>query len=128
MAGPSNLQLSIERAREFYQDSPLLSRICWAHQLTVREFAAIFGISKSHAFEIIRHEKLPSLELAIRIARYWEVSVEELFGWRIDDDGARRPLVVIDPLTGQVRKLVGKDRTGAIELAMESKASCGDGE
>ena len=44
--------------------------------------------------------------------------VEELFGWRIDDDGARRPLLVIDPSTGQVRKLVGQNRTGAIDVAL----------
>ena len=84
----------------------------------VRDFAAIFKISKTHAAEIIAHRKLPDLELAVRISRYWEVEVEELFGWRIDDDGARRPLLVIDPSTGQVRKLVGQNRTGAIDVAL----------
>ena len=46
------------------------------------------------------------------------MTVEELFGWRVDDTGERRPLLVIDPLTGQARRLVGKDRVGAIELVM----------
>ena len=128
MAGKSNVQTAIERAREKYgEEAPLLQRVCAAHQISIRDFAAIFGISKTHAAEIIAHRKFPDLELAVRISRYWEVTVEELFGWRIDDDGARRPLLVIDPSTGQARKLVGQGRTGAIELAMEGKAGCGTG-
>ena len=129
MAGKSNIQAAIERAREKYGEHPtLLSRICQAHGISVRDFAVIFGISKTHAADVIGHKKLPSLELAVQISRYWEVTVEELFGWRIDDEGKRRPLLVIDQETGQVRKLVGKDRVGAVELAMESKVSCGGGE
>jgi transcriptional regulator with XRE-family HTH domain len=119
MAGKSNVQTAIERAREKYgEDPPLLQRVCLVHGISVRDFAAIFKISKTHAAEIIAHRKLPDLELAVRISRYWEVEVEELFGWRIDDDGARRPLLVIDPSTGQVRKLVGQNRTGAIDVAL----------
>ena len=130
MAGPSNIQVAIEKMRGVYEPEgcpPLLTWICKSHQITIRDFAAIFGISKSHAAEIINHQSFPSLELAVRISRYWECTVEELFGWRVDDDGARRPLLVVDVNTGQVRKLVGKDRVGAIELAVESKAGCGDG-
>lgn len=126
MAGKSNIQVTIEKAREFYGDSPLLARMASAHQITLRDFASIFGISKSLAGQVLNHETFPKLELAVRIARYFEVTVEELFGWRINDDGKRRPLLVIDQ--GQVRKLVGKDKTGAIELAMGKESGCGDGD
>jgi DNA-binding XRE family transcriptional regulator len=122
MAGPSNIQETNIRARAFYEQEgkpPLLALICQAHGITIRDFAKIFGISKSHAAEIIAHRKLPDLELAVRICRYWAVTVEELFSWRIDDTGERRPLLVIQ--NGQVRKLVGKDRVGAIELGCSQK-------
>jgi transcriptional regulator with XRE-family HTH domain len=126
MAGSSNIQHCNEKAREFYGDSPLLQRICTAHGITLRDFAAIFGIGKSLAGEILNHQTLPKLELAVQIARYFECTVEELFGWRIDDDGKRRPLLVIDQETGQVMKLVGKNRVGAIELAVGKESGCGD--
>ena len=125
MAVKSNTQICNEKARAYYQaqgQPPLLVQICAAHQVSIRDFAAIFGISKTYSAEIINHEKFPSLELAVRISRYWEVTVEDLFGWRIDDTGERRPLLVIDPATGKVRKLTQKEgRTGAIELALESR-------
>lgn len=122
MAGPTNIQVAIEKMRSFYEGgSPLLAWMCRAHQITIRDFAAIFKISKSHAAEIISHQVFPSLELAVRISRYYEVTVEELFGWRVDDTGERRPLLVIDPVTGEARKLVGKDKVGAIELGMEGR-------
>ena len=119
----SNVQTVNEKLRAVYQGQPpLLSQIAEAHGISVRDFASIFGIGKSHAAEILGHKVFPSLELALKISRYWEVSVEELFGWRVDDDGARRPLLVIDPGTGKARKLTKKQgRTGAIELAMEGK-------
>lgn len=122
----SNIQICNEKAREFYGDSPLLQRICTAHGITLRDFAAIFEISKSLAGEVLSHKALPKLELAVRVARYFGVTVEELFGWRIDDDGKRRPLLVIDQETGQVMKLVGKNRVGAIELAVGKESGCGD--
>ena len=129
MAGPSNLQVVNEALRVKYERDgmlPLLSRVARAHQISVRDFASIFGISKSVAAEILSEKKMPSLELAVRVSRYFEVTVEELFGWRIDDTGERRPLLVIDQ--GQVRKLVGKDKTGAIELAVGKESGCGDGD
>ena len=86
---------------------PLLSQLAALHQLSVREFAAIFGISKSYAEEILNHKKLPSLDLAIRIARYWEVSTDDLFGWRVDDDGSRRPLLI--EIKGEVVTLSSKN-------------------
>ena len=119
----SNVQTVNEKLRAVYQGQPpLLSRIAEAHGISIRDFAFIFGIGKSHAADILNHRVYPSLELALKISRYWEVTVEELFGWRVDDDGARRPLLVIDPGTGKARKLTKKQgRTGAIELAMEGK-------
>jgi transcriptional regulator with XRE-family HTH domain len=118
-----------EKARTIYEGSgqpPLLQQIAEAHGVSVRDFASIFGIGKSHASDVLNHKVFPSLELALKISRYWEVTVEELFGWRVDDDGARRPLVVIDPSTGKARKLTKKQgRTGAIELALEAN---GEGE
>ena len=92
----SNKQIALEKQRAAYDTLaiPLIAQLCRMHRVTVRDFASIFGISKSHAEEIMNHKKLPSLELAIRIARYWECSTDDLFGWRVDDDGARRPLLI----------------------------------
>ena len=104
----SNLQLRINAARHHYTglgQQPLLERICKVHGITQREFAAIFGISKAHAEAVIKHRTMPSLELGLQIARYWECTVEELFGWRVDDDKGRRPLIIKDPETGEVRRL-----------------------
>jgi len=111
MAEKSNIQVVNEKARAFYEaqgQPPLLSQICAMHNISVRDFAAIFEISKSQAQMIIAHKTFPSLELAVRIARYWECTVEEIFGWRIDDDGKRRPLLVVDRMTNTVRKLTNK--------------------
>lgn len=91
-------------------NKPLLAQLADLHQLSIRDFAAIFGISKSHAQEILSHETMPSLELAIRISRYWECSVEELFGWRVDDEGERRPLLVALPGTNQLVRLSSRNR------------------
>ncbi len=132
MAGPSNVQVCREKAREFYGSRnmlPLLAHIAEVHGLTVREFGAIFGIKKSYACELLNERCFPPLELALRIALYFELTVEELFGWRLDDGGERRPLLVIDPQTQQVVKLVGPNRRGAIELAVEeSDGNTGDQE
>lgn len=109
----TNLQIGIEKCRAVYENlaRPLLSQLASVHNLTVREFASIFEISKSHAEEILNHKKLPALDLALRIARYWECSVEELFGWRVDDEGSRRPLLIELPGANQVVRLSSKDRT-----------------
>lgn len=83
-------------ARAVYEQCPrpLLAQIAEIHGFSHRQFAAIFGISKSYAEELLNHKKYPDMELGIRIARYFEVTVEEMFGWRIDDDGMRRPLLI----------------------------------
>jgi DNA-binding XRE family transcriptional regulator len=124
MAGKSSLQICNEKCRAIYEgDSqpPLLLQVCMVHGISCRDFASIFGVGKSHASDVLNHKVFPSLELALKISRYWEVTVEELFGWRVDDDGARRPLVVIDPSTGKALKLTKhRGRTGAIELAMKA--------
>ena len=92
----TNVQEVIEKQRAVYEtlSRPLSSQLASMHKITVRGFADIFGISKSHAEDILSHRKMPSVELAFRIARYYEVSVDELFGWRVDDTGERCPLVV----------------------------------
>lgn len=97
--GKTNLQITVERERAVYTSMPrpLLSQLCRIHGLSVRDFASIFQISKSHAEEVLNHKKYPSLDLAFKIARYWETDVDTLFGWMFDDDGQRRPLVVEIP-------------------------------
>ena len=64
------------------------------HGLTIREFAEVFEISKNHAEAVLKHRTSPSLELAFQIARYFDLKVDELFGWMVDDTGNRRPLVL----------------------------------
>jgi transcriptional regulator with XRE-family HTH domain len=92
----TNLQIGLEQQRAVYFSlpRPLLSQIAQAHGISVRDFAAIFEISKSHAEEIMSHDKMPSLALALKITRYFECTVEEMFGWLLDDTGDRRPLLV----------------------------------
>lgn len=107
----SNLQVSIEKQRAVYNHlrRTLLAQLLRTHNLTIREFAEICGISKSYAQQIVNHEKFPSLELGIKISRYFECTVEELFGWRVDDSGERRPLIVELPHKVLIR-LKAKDR------------------
>lgn len=92
----TNIQVWIDQERAIYCGlrKPLLAQLAMIHKVTVREFASIFGISKSNAQEILAHRKDPSLLLAFKIARYFEVSVDELFGWNYGDTGDRRPLVI----------------------------------
>lgn len=103
----TNIQIGNEKARAVYGQCPrpLLAQLCELHDISIREFAAIFGVSKSYAEEIVNHKKFPPLDVAFRIARYWECSVEELFGWRVDDDGIRRPLIAKAPQTGKFIRL-----------------------
>ena len=103
----TNIQLGVEKERAVYTSMPrpLLAQLCLLHGLSIRDFAQIFEISKSHAQEILNHQKMPSLELAFRIARYFECTTDELFGWMVDDDGMRRPLLVEIPGKGEVWRL-----------------------
>jgi DNA-binding XRE family transcriptional regulator len=79
------------------------------YRLTIREFAEIFGISKAHAEAILKEKKAPSLELAFRISRYFGVKVDELFGWRFDDDGNRHSLVA--EINGELVTIPESDHT-----------------
>jgi transcriptional regulator with XRE-family HTH domain len=115
----TNLQIGIEQQRAVYSHlrKPLLLQMAQLHQLTVRDIAEIFGIARSHAENILNHRKQPSLELALRLARYFEVTVDDLFGWMYDDDGIRRPLLIELPGTGQVARLKASDKNaGTLEM------------
>jgi DNA-binding XRE family transcriptional regulator len=112
MEGKTNVQIVSEKCRALYEipgSPPLLQQVIQVYRITIREFAATFGISKFHAEDIIKQRKFPSTELAIRICRYFECSVEELFGWRVDDDGKRRPLLRVDPKTNTAYRLSERD-------------------
>jgi transcriptional regulator with XRE-family HTH domain len=95
----TNIQSAIERQREEYGKfpKPLLQLIAEAHGLSIRDFAEVFLISVSYAEDVLKHKVFPCLELAVRIARYWGCTVDDLFAWRIDDTGDRRPLVTKMP-------------------------------
>jgi plasmid maintenance system antidote protein VapI len=95
----TNIQQTLQAARAVNDllAKPLLAQVVEFHGLSIRKFAAIFGISKGHAECIIKHRSYPTLENAIRMARYFETSVEDIFGWQIDDSGDRCPLVVAMP-------------------------------
>jgi len=104
----TELQVVIEKQRAIYDVQgipPFLQQVCQMYRITIREFASIFGISKAHSENIIKQRKFPDLPLALSITRYFGCTVEELFGWRIDDDGKRRPLLIEDPRTGQAYRL-----------------------
>lgn len=92
----TNIQLVIEKQRAVYDtlERPLLQQLAELHGLTIRDVAGIFGISKGHSEAILKHRVFPSLDLAVKIARYFETSVDELFAWRVDDSGDRRPLLI----------------------------------
>jgi len=93
---PTNIQRTIERQRAIYETlaMPLLYQLARMHGLSIREFAEVFEISKNHAEAVLKHRTTPSLELAFQIARYFDLKVDELFGWQFDDTGNRRPLVL----------------------------------
>jgi transcriptional regulator with XRE-family HTH domain len=121
----TNLQSAIEDQRALYGrlKGTLLQQLVQIHGLTIRDFASIFKISKGHAEGILKDRTFPALPLALAISRYFEVSVEELFGWRVDDTGNRRPLVV-DLGTGKaVRVKMENCRTGGalslVQLVLE---------
>lgn len=101
----TSLQQHNERLRDRYKTypMPLLAYLVKIHGISVRDFAGIMEISKNHAEAVLKHRVFPSLELAIRIARYFELTVEDIFGWRLDDFGERRPLLVEIPGKGWAR-------------------------
>lgn len=123
----TNVQETNEKQRAVYESlaKPLLQQLAELHGLTIRDVAAVFGISKGHAEAILKHRVFPALELAIRIARYFEVSVDELFAWRVDDSGERRPLLIelpgIDVPIRLTRRYDGDALTLVVQLAEAMK-------
>lgn len=118
----TNLQVGLEQQRAAYSHlrKPLLLQMAHLHKLTYRDIAEIFGISRSHAENILMHRRIPTLELAFRIARYFEVRVDELFGWNFDDDGQRRPLLIELPGTNTYARLKASDKNaGALEMVRQ---------
>lgn len=101
---------SIENQRSVYDSlaEPLLYQLAKVHKLSIREFAEIFGVSVNHAEAVLKHRIFPSLELAVRIARYYGVTVDELFGWRFDDNGERSPLIL--EVNGKLVRLKSKSK------------------
>ena len=124
MDGKTALQVCNEKAKAVYEndlDMPLLQQICRLHNLSTQEFAEIFGISRAQAYKLLSHEDFPSLELGIQISRYFEVEVEWLFGWRVDDDGARRPLLIENPGTKILMRLKARNPEASVPALVEAK-------
>lgn len=48
--------------------------------LLIDEAAALLGISKTYLVKIENGEKDPTLELALKIAKFYKTTVDELFG------------------------------------------------
>lgn len=119
---PTGLQIRIDRERAVYEtlQKPLLYQLVTLHQLSIRDFASVFGISKGHAENLLKHRTVPDLELAFRIARYFTVSVDELFGWRFDDTGDRCPTLI--ERNGEVVKMSSFD-TGLGIVRKDADAS-----
>jgi DNA-binding XRE family transcriptional regulator len=116
----TGLQQTIERQRTEYErlGKPLLQYLVELHGLSVRKFAEVFSISKGHSEDLIKQRVLPSLELAVRIARYFETNVDDLFAWRVDDTGDRRPLLVEIPGTDGVIRLKRENAgIGSVEFS-----------
>lgn len=127
----TNVQVAVEQQRAVYGTlkMPFLAQMARMHRLSVRDIAGIFGISKSYAAQLLNHEKVPDLELAFRLARYFECTVDELFGWRFDDDGKRRPLMI--ELDRKTIRLTPKNRNhsalGLVKMVVDWIARGGDG-
>lgn len=61
---------------------PMVARVTRYRGLSTRELAGHVGVSPSSIAEILRG-KLPKLDVAIRIARHFEVYVEDLWGEQV---------------------------------------------
>lgn len=57
----------------------LLKEIRKEKNITLRELSEMTGISKTHLNSIERNEKMPSLKIAVIIAKSLSVTVEELY-------------------------------------------------
>ena len=56
------------------------------HDLTQEDLAAAIGVTRQTILAIEKGKYVPSLDLAFRIARYFDVSVEDVFQY---ESGAR---------------------------------------
>jgi transcriptional regulator with XRE-family HTH domain len=116
----TNVQETNQKQRAVYESlaKPLLQQLAELHGLTIRDVAAVFRISKGHAEGILKHRVFPSLELAVRIARYFEVSVDELFAWRVDDSGERRPLLIELPGVSAPIRLRSQEHSDSLSIVV----------
>lgn len=114
----TNMQIGIEQQRALYSHlaKPLLRQMCDIHHISVREFASIFGLSRGYADNIMNYRTMPTLEVAFKIARYFECGMEELWGWMFDDDGSRRPLMAEMPGTKMLMRLRTNKEDSAMNL------------
>ena len=121
----TNLQQTLDRERALYDtlSKPLLYQLAELHGISIRDFASVFGISKGHAESILKHKVLPSLELGFRIARYMECSVDDLFGWRVEDTGERRPLLIQLPGRARLLRLNKHADRSALPLVAQVEAA-----
>lgn len=53
--------------------------------LSLRDVAAVVGIAVSHLHKIERGVSTPGVDTAIKLARFYETTVEELFGYLIEN-------------------------------------------
>jgi putative transcriptional regulator len=49
------------------------------HDLTQEDLAKVIGVTRQTILAIEKGKYVPSLDLAFRIARYFEVNIEEIF-------------------------------------------------
>jgi putative transcriptional regulator len=56
------------------------------HDLTQEDLAKAIGVTRQTILAIEKEKYIPSLDLAFRIARYFDVSVEEVFQY---EEGVR---------------------------------------
>ncbi|HRQ64704.1 MAG TPA: helix-turn-helix transcriptional regulator [Xanthomonadaceae bacterium] len=62
-----------------------IRRLRFAHgEMTQEELARNCGVTRQTIIALEGHKYLPSLELAFRLARAFEVGVEEVFEWRVE--------------------------------------------
>ena len=67
-----------------------LQRMVRFNKMSVREFASQFGVSYNSAALILAGQ-YPKLPVTIAIARYFQVTVEDIWGHELDSS-ARRPV------------------------------------
>lgn len=56
------------------------------HGLTLRDVSVAVGVAFSDISRAERGDVAPRVTTALRLARFYETTVEELFGWMLDDE------------------------------------------